>query len=260
MNSQPDTTAQNRIFTPFSLWLSKILRVFQTIPERVDTPELLEQGMGTLDDVRINLREMWRINRWLGGLRALTIHLFPRLRHHPEHITIVDLGSGSGEMVTYLTNWIEQHQLSATVLPLEYEQRHLDVAQGTQKTALDFVQADALALPFAKNRVDYYISSLLLHHLAPEQVITLLRETYTNARHGIIMTDLVRGYLPLLAFALIKPIFARHPFTWHDGKRSIQRAYTPDELRAFAQAAGIKHVRVQTHFPWRMTLVALKSD
>jgi hypothetical protein len=74
------------------------------------------------------------------------------------------------------------------------------------------------------------------------------------------MTDLVRGYLPLLAFALIKPIFARHLFTWHDGKRSIQRAYTPDELRTFAQAAGINDVRVQAHFPWRMTLVALKSE
>jgi SAM-dependent methyltransferase len=260
MNSQRNTAPQNRIFAPFSLRLSKILRAFQLVPERVDTPELLEQGMGTLDDVQINLREMWLINRWLGGLRALTIHLFPRLHQHHEHITIVDLGSGSGEMAAYLTNWVKRQQLSATVLPLEYEQRHLDVAQDTQKSRLNFVQADALALPFAQNQVDYYISSLLLHHLAPEQVTTLLRETYTNARHGIIMTDLVRGYLPLLAFALIKPIFARHPFTWHDGKCSIQRAYTPDELCTFAQAAGIKHVRVQSHFPWRMTLIALKSD
>jgi ubiquinone/menaquinone biosynthesis C-methylase UbiE len=143
---------------------------------------------------------------------------------------------------------------------LEYEKRHLDVVQDNQQSRLNFVQADALALPFAKNRVDYYISSLLLHHLTPEQVTTLLRETYANARHGIIMTDLMRGYLPQLAFALVKPVFARHPFTWHDGKRSIKRAYTPDELRAFAHAAGINDVRVQLHFPWRMTLVALKSD
>jgi hypothetical protein len=260
MNSQRGNTAANRNFALFSLWLSKILRAFPLVPERVDAPELLEQGMGTLDDVRINLREMWRINRWLGGLRALTIHLFPCLRHHHEHITIVDLGSGSGEMATYITNWIERQQLAATVLPLEYEQRHLDVTEATQKTSLNFVQADALALPFAQNHVDYYISSLLLHHLAPEQVVTLLRDTYANARHGIIMTDLVRGYLPLAAFALVKPIFARHPFTWHDGKRSIQRAYAPDELRTLAQAAGIKDVRIQSHFPWRMTLVALKSE
>src|SRR5688572_1451348 len=107
MNSQRNTAA-NGILASFSLRISKILRAFQLIPERVDTPELLEQGMGTLDDVRINLREMWLINRWLGGLRALTIHLFPCLRHHHEHITIVDLGSGSGEMAAYLTNWIER--------------------------------------------------------------------------------------------------------------------------------------------------------
>jgi hypothetical protein len=89
-------------------------------------------------------------------------------------------------------------------------------------------------------------------------VIDVLRETYNRSRHGIIMSDLIRGYLPLLAFRSIQFIFARHYLTRHDGTLSIRRAYTPDELRSLAQAAGIETARVYSHFPWRMTLVVEK--
>src|SRR5262245_1831164 len=129
-----ETEVRAGIFAPFFAWLSRLYRILHGIPVRVDTSELLEQGLGTMDDVKANLREMWRINRWLGGLRALTAHLFPRLRQHNEPLVLADLGSGSGEMAAYLTNRIQREQLSATVLPLEYEQRHLDAAHHMLQT------------------------------------------------------------------------------------------------------------------------------
>src|SRR5262249_43148999 len=105
---------------------------------------------------------------------------------------------------------------------------------------------------------DYFISSLFLHHLTPEQVITFLTETYRVAKQGIVMSDVTRGRLPLVAFKLGQPIFARSFLTRHDGAISIQQAYTPSELQQLAQAAGIPSARVYRHFPWRMTLVADK--
>ena len=39
------------------------------VPERVDAPELLDQGAGTLENVRVNLDEMWRLGAML-KLRA----------------------------------------------------------------------------------------------------------------------------------------------------------------------------------------------
>jgi hypothetical protein len=86
----------------------------------------------------------------------------------------------------------------------------------------------------------------------------VLRETYQRSRRGIVMSDLVRSYIPLLAFPLIQPIFARNYLTRHDGLLSIRRAYTPRELRALAQAAGLETARIYCHFPWRMTLIAEK--
>ena len=83
-------------------------------------------------------------------------------------------------------------------------------------------------------------------------------KSYNRSRRGIVMSDLVRSKLPLLAFHLLQPVFARNYLTHHDGRLSIERAYTPHELRSLAQAAGLETARVYSHFPWRMTLVAEK--
>ena len=121
---------------------------------------------------------------------------------------------------------------------------------------MSLLLADAQRVPFPNHAVDFVISSLFLHHFPPEAVVELLRTGYGLARRALIMTDLVRGVLPELAFGLVQPVLARHPLTRHDGRLSIRRAYTPTELRALAAAAGLAHARVYAHWPWRMTLVA----
>ena len=57
---------------------------------RTDAPEWLDQGHGAPADVAANLAEMWRLNRYLGGLAALTRHLYPRLRAHAGPATLLD--------------------------------------------------------------------------------------------------------------------------------------------------------------------------
>lgn len=242
------------------LTISKIGRASWLVPVRKAQMELLDQNAGSMEDVRCNLMEMWRINRCFGGITALTRHLYPFLRQSAQPIRVVDIGTGSGEMGALLVRWTRQHGLLLLVGALDRSKRNLSVAHENAGTlqGIFFVQADACALPFADGQVDYFISSLFLHHLSPEQVVSVLRETYQQSRCGIVMSDLVRSYLPLLAFRFIQPLFARHYLTRYDGMLSIRRAYTPSELQSLAQAAGIETARVYSHFPWRMTLVAEK--
>jgi hypothetical protein len=227
------------------------------VPRRIDAPELLDMGAGTLDDVRENFADLWRINRYLGGVSAVTQHLYPRLRQHQEPVTVVDIGSGSADIAGEIKRWAEQQTIDLKLLGLDVSARHLAIAQN-QRLSLKFIQADGLNLPFSSQKVNYFTSCLFLHHFSPEQVVKLLARTYELARHGIIMSDIVRGYLPQIAFKLGQPIFAHNFLTQHDGMVSIRRAYTPAELRQLAQAAGLHNARVYQHFPWRMTLVAYK--
>ena len=235
------------------------------MPERVDAPELLDQDAGTLDDVRANLDEMWRLGAMLGGLRGLTAHLLPMIETalaNSETATVADLGTGGGRLPVYLAEWARRNRLNLQVFGLDLSARNLNIAQkntGTHRE-IQLMRGDVLALPFASGSIDVFTSSLFLHHFAPDALARLLRETYRIARRGIVMNDITRGDLPLAAFRLVQPVFARHELTRRDGITSIRRAYTPDELLQIARHAGLSQARVYRHFPWRMTLVADKRD
>jgi len=228
---------------------------------RTDEPELLDLGLGSPAEVAANLTEMWRINRYLGGLRALTRHLYPRLRARPGPITLIDLGTGSADVPKAIVRWAWAHHVPVRIFAVDWAARNLEFAR-TKVGAVPEVtllHADAHCLPFPVPGVDFVISSLFLHHFSEVQAIHLLRSAFAHARQGIIMSDLVRGKAPYTAFKLLQPLVARNALTRHDGALSIQRAYTPTELMALARAAGLSDARVHTHWPWRMTLVADKG-
>jgi hypothetical protein len=230
-----------------------------SMPARIDQPELLDQGIGTDEDVKANFADLWRINRYLGGVQAITQHLYPRLLAHAGTTTLIDIGVGSGDMDRVIRNWAHQHHIALNLWGLDLSARNLMLTRDAADSHFDTrIQADAMHLPFKAAGVDYYISSLFLHHLAPDNVKKLLSATFQSANRGIIMSDLSRGWLPQIAFKLGQPIFARNFLTQHDGMASIRRAYTPDELLHLAQAAGLANARVYRHWGWRMTLVAEK--
>ena len=226
------------------------------IPPRVDTPELLDLGGEAPAEVQRSLRDLERINRWLGGNAAITAHLYPRLRTAGGSVTVADVATGSAHLPHAISAWARQHGRDVRLFALDFSARHLEYAAAAPTTQL--VQADALSLPFAPLGVDYYVSSLFLHHLPPDSVIAFLGDTYARARRGIIMSDLIRGWLPLIGFKLIQPAFACSYITRYEAIASIKRGYLPAELRAMARQAGIPQPRIYGHPLFRMTLVADK--
>jgi SAM-dependent methyltransferase len=224
---------------------------------RLDQEELLDLGCGNASDVAYNLLEMERTSRYLGGYRALTRHLFPRLTAAGHPVSVLDIGTGGAGLPRLIAEWARRHKVAVSVLAVDRAARHLAVAAaGAQPyPEIMLVQADGHCLPLPCRGADYTISSLVLHHCSPESLIRLLQASYETSRRGLIMTDLVRGWLPYFAFKLVQPVFARNFLTRQDGATSIRRAYKPHELLASAHAAGLHDARVYSHGPWRMTLV-----
>ncbi len=222
------------------------------IMRRVEQDELLDTGYGSEGEVRASLDDLWRINRYLGGIRALTVHLDRRLWGQAR--TVLDIGSGSGEIAALIAARYPQ----CRVMALDNSRRHLVVAREKVGRSVMLVQADAGHLPFGANSVDYVVSSLFLHHLGPDAVAGLLRRAYEIARCGVVMSDLVRGRVPLMAFRCITPLVS--PITRHDGAVSVRRAYTVSEMRELAARAGLRHGRVRGHPMFRMTLTVDKPS
>jgi ubiquinone/menaquinone biosynthesis C-methylase UbiE len=187
-------------------------------------------------------------------------HLYPRLKALAGHCTILDIGTGDGSLPRTIAQWSLEKQQPVTVIGLDLMVRHLEIAQDetASQDNIEFIQADATCLPYADNSVDYVICSLLLHHFTRRQAVALLKDAYRCARHGIIISDLVRGWFPYIGYKLIQPFFRLHPITRQDGETSIKRGFTPSELAAMAQAADLSTATIHHHPLFRMTLVADK--
>jgi len=121
------------------------------------------------------------------------------------------------------------------------------------------VVADALNLPFPDSAFDLISCSLFVHHLSPDHVTTFARESLRVCRHAVLVHDLVRSPLHL-AFAYAgKPLY-RSRLTRNDAPASVRQAYTIDEMKQFFRAAGVASVDAQTHYFYRMGVIAWKKE
>jgi ubiquinone/menaquinone biosynthesis C-methylase UbiE len=121
------------------------------------------------------------------------------------------------------------------------------------------VVADALSLPFPDSAFDLISCSLFVHHLSPDHVTTFARESLRVCRHAVLVHDLVRSPLHL-AFAYAgKPLY-RSRLTRNDAPASVRQAYTIDEMKQFFRAAGVASVDAQTHYFYRMGVIAWKGS
>jgi 2-polyprenyl-3-methyl-5-hydroxy-6-metoxy-1,4-benzoquinol methylase len=225
--------------------------------------EWLDQGRGSPAAIDQSLADLRRINRWLGGMRGLTSHLYPRLRRwRAERLRVLDLGAGGCTIPEGIARWARAERILLHVFALDLRHVHLRWAQPRLRHCPEIllVQGDVFALPFAEGSVDVVISSLFLHHFTEAELLQLLPRWAGMARRSLVMTDLVRHPVPYWFMKAASPVFARSAMTRHDAAVSIQRAYVPEELQAIAAEAGFPQAHVFTHFPYRMTLVIDQAE
>jgi len=200
---------------------------------RADTSELLDSGRLSPSAVEANLADMARLNRLPGGT-ASSIAGIRRLMGPGNAARILDVGTGRGDMPLAFAGlgW-EVAAVDSNPDVLVVARREL-APQG-----IEAVEADVRALPFPDGAFDVAHASLLLHHLDPAVAVAALRELARVARRGIVVNDLRRGWLPLVASAVSVALLARSGVTRRDGIASARRSYTLDELDGMLADAGL---------------------
>ena len=119
---------------------------------------------------------------------------------------------------------------------------------------------DARDVPQPDRSFDIVLLSLALHHFGPPDAIRVLREMQRLARVGFIVNDIRRCVAGYAAAWTASRLATRNRITRHDMPLSVRRAYTPGELRALLQGAGIASARVVTHPLFRMAAVYHRHD
>jgi len=211
---------------------------------RVVVPELLDHASPEV--ARENLRDLVRINRYLGGhsiLRRIMIDFVgPQ-----DRFSMLDVGAASGDMAAVL----QRRYPRATITSLDLKCVHLEQA------AQPKLAGDAFLLPFAARSFDFVFSSLFLHHFMDDQVVELFENFRTVARRAVLAIDLERGPIAYRFIPATKWLFGWHEISLYDGPVSVRAAFKKDELLSLALRAGLAQAHVNVHCPWaRLSLVA----
>lgn len=204
-----------------------------------------------------NLGDLGRVNRWLGGARLTIRGVESLMAKAPPNapLVILDVGTGAADVPDALVSWGRRSGRPIGVLATDASAEILARARPTSPD-IQLAVADGRRLPLADRAVDVSVCSLVLHHLGPEDAVTLLREMARVARRGIVVNDLVRSWLGYAGALLLARLATRNRLTRHDAPLSVRRAYTQSELRDLLRAAGLDPVGMHEFLGYRVALVA----
>ncbi|MDH3743836.1 MAG: methyltransferase domain-containing protein [Acidobacteriota bacterium] len=213
-------------------------------------PELLDSASLAPSAARRALDDLGRVNRWTLGFRTTLRTLLPRIGTG-KTTSVVDLGTGSGELLGRLGRICERRGSRLRALGVDRKLDHL--AHGRRRGFLgSAVAADVTALPFRDSSFDWTISALLLHHFDPPMAREVLSEMVRVGKHGAVITDLEQGALTA-AGARLLPLLGVGSIAALDGRISAGQAWRLDEIPVLAKDHRILELR--RRFPCRFSLV-----
>jgi len=233
--------------------------------ERWLQPEILDGLVTDGREPADSLREVWGVNRFLGGMAVLRRQLRWLCSHIPasQAVTLLDVAGGNGDVAAALVCWAaaKGRVLQATILDnhpqvLEAARHRMQARPMPDQAPAIRVQAgDARRLPYLNESFDVVICNLVLHHFSAPEVVVVLRELHRVARVGWVVCDLERHPAAYWGARLLARTLWRNPITRHDGPLSVQRAFTAAEVRQLVRKAGVP-AQVFRHPAWRLAVVS----
>jgi SAM-dependent methyltransferase len=200
--------------------------------------------------IREAMSDVMRANRLFGAGAAIAAELRAVAPSLPRPATLLDVGTGMGDMAERAQRIAAEHGVSLRTIGLDIDETL--VCAAADRTS-HVVRGNAGQLPFADKSIDVVICSQVLHHFFDEDLPRVLRELDRVARVRVIIGDLLRSRVAGTLFWAAATALGFHPVTRHDGLVSIGRGFTTSDLQASIVAALGHGACVRTRPGWRVT-------
>lgn len=206
-------------------------------------------------------------NRRLGATPAVLRSVRRRLSSSGGRLRVLDVGCGGGDVARDLGRELGADgalpedaphvfvlgDLHPTTLRLARRRTRDAVSAGEVPVRFRFARFTAGELPFRDRSFDVAVCTTVLHHLARDEAVRLLRELDRVTRGVWTVLDLRRSRAAWLAVrALAATAWRDNPLPRTDGPVSVRRAFRPEEVRQMLSEAGLQGARVRRSFPFRL--------
>jgi 2-polyprenyl-3-methyl-5-hydroxy-6-metoxy-1,4-benzoquinol methylase len=194
--------------------------------------ELMDDPECDPELLRATLRRFETINRlvsrWAPVYRT---QMRPFLAALDRPVRILDLGCGGGDVIAQLAGRAGRDGFEVEWVGVDPDPRALEVAlTRPAPPRTRFVCADGADLLAGGERFDLVLSNHVLHHLTPGELGDFAEQSRRLSRGLVLHSDIERGRLAYVLYAIGITPFAPGTFLRTDGLRSIRRSYLQDEL------------------------------
>ena len=221
-------------------------------PKRVVEEELLDEENAPAVDVDRSLRDLRRINRYLGG-SGIYRRMIRRLAPRSRPLTILDVGTGTSDLLDSLPD-----AMISIRIGLDFKIDHLIFGRRVNRHRIAGVVGDASHLPFRSGSIDVVTSSHFFHHFEVEENVGILTEACRVARVGVAVNDTRRHLVPLMMVLTLSALRLVGRITRFDAPASVRRGYTIEEARSVTQRVPAGRRATVRLFPWRFGLLLWK--
>jgi SAM-dependent methyltransferase len=214
--------------------------------------ELLDDDLGTPEEIADSLADLRHINNWFGGT-STTASLLRRVARETDRteLSVLEIGAGLGDVPLEARRLLAKSGINLRITLLDRQWSHLP-GNGTSS-----ISGDAMRLPFRDDAFDVVSCSLFAHHFEPETLPLLAKEAMRVAKRAVLINDLIRSRLHVALVYMGLPLFASR-ITWHDAPVSVRRAYTIAEMKSLLAGVPARRVEVSRHFLFRMGVLMWK--
>ena len=205
---------------------------------------------------RAALRELARLNRLTRMDRLIWNVVRPIAAASPAPLRILDVATGAGDLPNRLAALAAREGVSLQLTACDMSDLALDVARRNAAAAnveISLFRFDFLAGE-APTGFDVAHCGLFLHHFDPPEVEIILRKM-SHAASTVIVQDLRRTRLGLAMAWAAPRLLGRSQIVRVDAVRSVQGAYTIEEMNDMALRAGLVGARVRAVWPGRQLLI-----
>ncbi len=220
--------------------------------QRRVTAELLDEDLGSPQEIAASLADLRRINCWFGGVHT-TVSLLRRLAYQSScrALSLLEVGAGAGDVPLAAQRTLNRDGIALQVTLLDRAWSHLP------GNGVPAVVGEALHLPFRDETFDVVSCCLLAHHFEPDQLQHFATEALRVCRRAVLINDLIRSPLHLALVYMGFPLYLS-PITRHDGPASVRRAYTRAEMHELLRNVPARKLEISAHYLYRMGILLWK--
>jgi 2-polyprenyl-3-methyl-5-hydroxy-6-metoxy-1,4-benzoquinol methylase len=173
-----------------------------------------------------------------------------------EPIRVLDVATGGGDTPIAIGHLALLSRLKLEVHGCDISPEAVNYAENQPRAPdlpVRFFVLDALREDLPSG-YDIVMCSLFLHHLDEPVAVGLLRRMAASARRLVLVNDLIRSPWGYLIAMVGCRLLSTSKIVHHDGPVSVASAFTPDEMLALAERAGLNGALITRHWPERFLL------